>query len=286
LGRINKTVAVSDGIIVHVTEVDIRQLVILQPFTPLGARAIAPITGRNQMIRIERLQVATHLSKPGPALFPTTRYALRFVHQFITEDGWIVAVENPVDGVAPRRNPLEVRAIEFPRRLVGIKLHRLLDIDAKRKTVVVGAVDAGPTQVLGDTAGVAPPVRQAELYPQIILRSFGQNLIEKNQLGFIPFAGAVAKRMGARPVIKIGDRFDVVRATFTRSPNPHNFDSQPGGLAQSLRHARAIFIAIHHRDIGADEAKGPAIDDKSSAGGLHKAGPAADPGLAPTGNRK
>src|SRR5437867_4003357 len=76
--------------------------------------------------------------------------------------------------------------------------------------------------------------------------------------------------MSARPVFEIGDWLYVFGAPFARSPNTHDLDSGLRRTPQGLGHARAVIVAIHHRDIGADETKRPPVDFKSRAIGLHK----------------
>jgi len=49
-------------------------------FSSFGGGAIAPVTGRNCMIRIERLQIRAHLGNPGTPFRPATGDGLRFIH--------------------------------------------------------------------------------------------------------------------------------------------------------------------------------------------------------------
>src|SRR2546430_17675104 len=92
--------------------------------------------------------------------------------------------------------------------------------------------------------------------------------------------------MPAGPVIELSDWLYVVRSTFTRSPNAHDFDSHARSLSQSLWHARAIVLAIHHRNVRAHEAKRPPVDHEPATLSLHKPRPGATCIAAPTGNQK
>src|SRR5437868_2934439 len=92
--------------------------------------------------------------------------------------------------------------------------------------------------------------------------------------------------MRARPVIEFGDWLYVVRSTFTRGPNAHDFDSDARSLSQSLRHARAIVITIHHGNVRTHETKRPPVDYETAIRSLHKTRPAATSTAAPTGNQK
>ena len=177
----------------HVAKVYIGQGVVDQPFAPLGCRAIAPFTRGNQMIGIKRFQIGAHLRHPGAALGPAPGHTLCFIHQLVTKDCRIVAVHDAADAIAPGSNFLEMLAIKAARGLVRIKLHRLFIVDAERIFVVVGPGNSGPSQVLRDAAGVPPPVRQAQLHPQAIARSFDQHAIEKDELLFVPLVGFRSK---------------------------------------------------------------------------------------------
>src|SRR6266852_1727023 len=190
-----------------------------EPLAPFRRRAIAPIARRDRMIGIERLQIGTHLSQPCPALSPTSSQALRFVHQFVTKDGWIVAIHYAADGVTPRRNSLDVLAIKAAGSLVRIKQHRLFFVYAVRIFVVIGADDAGPAEVLRHAARVAPPVCQTELHAQSVTLGFGDDTVEKDKLLFVPFARLETKIMCARPIVKVADRLNVIRSAFTCGPN-------------------------------------------------------------------
>src|SRR6266481_4500196 len=222
---------------------------ISQPLAPLCRRAIAPITRHDWMIGIERLQIRAHLSQPRPALRPVSDQALGFVHQLVPKDGRIISIVYASDAVAPSRDFLDVLAIKTTSSLIGIKQHRRFFVDAERIFVVIGALDTGPTQVLRDAARVAPPVRQTELHAEAVTRGFGYNPIEKNELIFIPDIRLETKIVGARPVVKIADRLNVIWPAFARRPNAHDFDAQARSLLHSLRYARAIFVAIHHGHI-------------------------------------
>src|SRR6185503_18473776 len=105
--------------------------------------------------------------------------------------------------------------------------------------------------------------------------------IEKDKLSFVPLPGLEPKVMCSRPVVEIRNWLDVIRPAFTRRPHAYDLDSQTGGLLQSLRHAGAIFVAVHHGHVRAYEAKRLAVDHESSTVGLHKRGPAPTPFAAP-----
>src|SRR6185503_4631638 len=80
-----------------------------------------------------------------------------------------------------------------------------------------------------------------------------------NECLFIPLVGSQTKRMIARPVVEIGDRFDVVWAAFAEGPHSNNLDAELCRLSTRLRHTLAIFVAIHHSHIRSHEAKRFAI---------------------------
>ena len=122
--------------------------------------------------------------------------------------------------------------------------------------------------------------------PQAITRRFSQDLIEKDKLSFVPFARGVTKGMCARPVIKVCDWLHVTRPALTGGPHAHDLDANLRGLPQGFRHVRAIVVAIHYGDVCAHEPEWLAIDHKSQAVRLHKAGASARHRKAPTRNRK
>ena len=206
----------------RVAKIDARQRVIRDPFAALSCRAISPIARPDQVIGIKRLQIIAHLFQPCAPFFPTASQALRLVHQLIAEDGRIVAIQEPRDAVAARGDLLDVPAVKPSRHLVRIELHRLFVVDAERKLVVIRAIDSGPAQVLGYAASVAPPIAEAKLHLQSVMRGFGDNAIEKNKLGFVPLVRRTTKPTITLPVIR---RLHVGQTAFPRSPNPHNAHS-------------------------------------------------------------
>src|SRR5437762_8338154 len=92
--------------------------------------------------------------------------------------------------------------------------------------------------------------------------------------------------MRARPIIELSDRLYVVWSTFPRSPHAHDFDSYLCGLPQSLRHARAVVVAIHNGNVRAHETKRSLVDHESAIFSLHKTRTGATCVAAPTGNHK
>src|SRR5678816_3586151 len=85
-----------------------------------------------------------------------------------------------------------------------------------------------------------------------------------NKCLLIPLVGSQTKRMSARPVFEIGDRFDVIWSTFAESPHSNNLDTELCRLSQRLRHPLTIFVAIHHSYIRSHEAKRFAIHFETS----------------------
>ena len=74
-------------------------------------------------------------------------------------------------------------------------------------------------------------------------------------------------KVGGEPRVAVADeqRFSsVVRAAFAERPNAHNFDTRLRRLAQRLGHARAIFVAVHHGDVGADKPERFPTDKETS----------------------
>src|SRR2546429_5296430 len=205
---------------------------IRNPLATLGCRTISPISRRERMIRIERLEIGAHLSNPGATLGPATGQTLGFIYQFKPENRGIVAIHDSVDTVAAHDDLFDVLAIETTRRFVRIKQHRLLVVDAEGILIIVGAANSGPAQVLRHAPRIAPPVREAELDPQAIVRGFSQDLIEKDELTFVPFVRCVTKGMCARPVVKICDWLHVTRPALTKGPHAHNLDADLRRLPQ------------------------------------------------------
>src|SRR5260221_7093988 len=154
--------------------------------------------------------------------------ALGFVHQLVTENSRIIAVHHAGYAVAPGNDFFDMFAIQAAGSLVRIEQHRLFLVDTVRVLVVIGAVDAGPSQVLCDAAGVAPPICQTELHAQSVARGFRNHAIEKNKLVFVPFAWLEPKIMYPWPVIDVSDGLDVIRPTFARRPHAHDLDAQAG----------------------------------------------------------
>src|ERR1051325_7077635 len=161
-------------------------------------------------------------------------------------------------------------AIEASRFRVSIKEDRLLVVDAELVTVIGSIVDSGPAQVLRHATGIAPPVSQTQLHVDVVLRSLGDHLIEVHEHLFIPLSGRESKVMIPRPVLEVGHRLNIVWTTFTGGPHAHDSDSGLRRLAQCLWHTRAIFVAIHHRDIRADKAKWFITDKETPAALAHK----------------
>ncbi len=161
-------------------------------------------------------------------------------------------------------------AVQPARRLIRVKEHRALDIDTGRRLVVVGVFDSRPAQILRDAARVTPPVCQTQLHAQIVARCFRDGAIEFDKSVFIPLVRCLAKEKGARPVVEIADRFDVVGSTFAKGPNAHDFDAHTRRLAHRLRHVRAILIAIHHGYVRTGKTKRPAVNHESPSANLHE----------------
>ena len=177
-------------------------------------------------------------------------------------------------------------AIETAGCFVRIEQHRLLVVDAEGIFIIIGSANSGPAQVLRNAARIAPPVREAQLDAQAITRRFRQDLIEKDELSFVPFVRCVAKRVCPWPVIKICNWLHVTRPALTGGPHAHDLDANLRRLPQGFRHVCAIVVAIHYGDVCAHEPERLAIDHKSQAVRLHKAGPSARHRAAPTRNRK
>src|ERR1700736_2800333 len=76
--------------------------------------------------------------------------------------------------------------------------------------------------------------------------------------------------MRARPISKICQRTDIVRSTFTGSPDTYYANAGLRSSRKSLRHRGAVFIAVHHGDVGADKSKGPPSDNESAPSRSHK----------------
>src|ERR1051325_9284202 len=136
--RIDKTIVIVSRVIVYVAIVDCRNRMVRQPLAPFRRRTITPRTRRNQMIRIERLQITTHLRKPRAPFSPTSRDHLRFVHQLPTEDCRVVAISNAGYSVTARGEFFQVFAIEPARLRVRIEENRFLVVDAEGITIVGG----------------------------------------------------------------------------------------------------------------------------------------------------
>ena len=238
------------------------------------------------MVRVKRLQVTAHLGDPCASFFPATGDALSFVQQLVTKDSWIVAIHRAGDAVATRGDLLDMLTIESARSFIGVELHRDFVVDAERSCVVVSAIDSGPTQVLRHASCVAPPISETKLHAQSVARGFSQHLIEEHELSFVPFVRLVPKRMRAWPIVEVLNWIYIIRAAFARSPHAHDFDSYSRCLLECLRHARAIFVAIQHRNIRADKAKRPTIDYKTKVIALHKARATALTGAAPVRDSK
>ena len=83
-------------------------------------------------------------------------YLLSITFFFII--GGLAAVLIRLELLTPAGDLLHVFTIKATRRLVGVKEHRLLVIDAERKLVIVGAIDPRPAQILSYAACIAPPV--------------------------------------------------------------------------------------------------------------------------------
>ena len=71
----------------------------------------------------------------------------------------VISIKDSGDGVASRRQFLQVFPIQPARRLVCVKEHGALGIDAEGKLLVGGIGDTGPAQILSYASRVAPPVR-------------------------------------------------------------------------------------------------------------------------------
>src|SRR5262245_64037542 len=100
------------------------------------------------MIRIKRPEIIAHLPDPCSSLFPAAGKTFRLIHQLISEDGEIVAIQDSGNRVATRGDLLDMLAIEPACRFVRVELHRAFEIYSEWRAVIVGAVDAGPTQIL------------------------------------------------------------------------------------------------------------------------------------------
>src|SRR2546426_12309217 len=92
--------------------------------------------------------------------------------------------------------------------------------------------------------------------------------------------------MRAWPIGQVGNRLNIIRASFPRGPHAHDFDSSLCRLAQSFRHARAIFFAVHQRDIRPHEAKWLAIKLEPAAVSRDEPGTSTTVRSAPVGKRK
>ena len=110
--RVDKTIVIVTGIIVHLAVIDRRNRMVGQPLAPLRRGAITPRSGRDHVVWIERLQVSTHLRKPRTPLSPTPCNRLRFIDQLPTEDRGIISINNAGNRISPRRKFFQVFAIQ------------------------------------------------------------------------------------------------------------------------------------------------------------------------------
>src|SRR5437868_5620669 len=195
---------------------------------------------------------------------------LCFVHQLPTEDRRIVTIDDAGDRISTGCELLEMFAIETSRFRIRVKEDCLFSIDTEFITIVRSVVDSGPAQILRHAAGIAPPVTQTELHVKMIFRCFSDHFVEMNESIFIPLSRRPSKRMTAWPISKISDGLNVAWSTFAESPDAHNFDSCLCCLAQCFRHPLAIFVAIHHCDIRANEPKWLLRDEETSVSLVHK----------------
>src|SRR6266566_1799904 len=76
--------------------------------------------------------------------------------------------------------------------------------------------------------------------------------------------------MGARPVSLVGYRLYITGPALAESPDTYDSDSILRGYAHGLRHAGAIIIAVHHRDVCSYEAKNLTVQHQAGAPRSHK----------------
>src|SRR5262249_39906110 len=107
-----------------------------------------------------------------------------------------------------------------------------------------------------------PPVCQTQLHVDVVLRRFRNHFVEMYESLFIPLSGCEPKVVMTWPVFEVGHRLDIIWPTLTERPHTHHFDSCLRSLTQSFRHAFAIFVAIHERDICTNKAKRLLTDHK------------------------
>src|SRR5687768_7789069 len=149
---------------------------------------------------------------------------------------------------------------------IGNKEKCFFVVDTKLVSIVRGIVYSSPAQVLRHASRIAPPVRQTKLNVDSIPRCLGNHLVQLHECIFVPLTRREAKRMMARPILKIAaNRLYIVWTTLAKRPNPHHLDTCLGCPTNSLRHAFAIFVAIHNRDIRSDKTKRLVVDKETPA---------------------
>src|SRR6185436_18987554 len=110
----------------YVAIINRRNRVVRQPFATLSRRSITPRTRSDHVIRVQRLQILTHLHEPRASFGPAPGDRLPLIYQLPTEDRRIVAIEHTGDGVSAGCEFLNVLAIKTTRFGIGVEEHRLL----------------------------------------------------------------------------------------------------------------------------------------------------------------
>src|SRR5688572_2788732 len=187
---------------------------IQQPLAPFGSSAIAPGARGNYMIRIERPQVVRHLRHPRTPFVPAASNCLPFINKFPSKDVRVVAIKDSRNCVTASDEFLNVFAVESARFVIGVKRHRALRVNTKRVSVVGGVVNSRPTQILCNSAGITPPICQAQLNVNVVTRRFRDHFVQMDEGVFVPLARRPTKRVYARPVREVSYWPNIVWPTF------------------------------------------------------------------------
>src|SRR6266480_1911287 len=112
-------------------------------------------------------------------------------------------------------------AVKTASLVIRVEKHCSFIVDAIREPIVVSVVYSSPTKVLSNATGIAPPINQTQLHPQIVSSGFGNHFVQVHEGFFIPASGRQTERVGSRPIRQVCDRLNVVWSTFPKGPHTH-----------------------------------------------------------------
>jgi hypothetical protein len=247
---------------VRVGEVDLGQRLHLAPDFALAGRAIADVPGADEVVRIERTHEARALGHPAQQrVFIARAHGGHLVDELPGHDGGVVAVGHLRHAIDAAHHALDVLAIHLLAGFAAIEGAEGLRRGLARLVALHGL--SGPGEIGGDAAVILPAVREHHDGAQPAFARGGEHAVEVIEGGFDPAVATDAE--GVQRMMGQSGRRD-----FAECPDAD--DLQPV-LSDGVEHGLVVLAfarAVHHRGVGAHEAKRRVAEPEARPADAHE----------------